>query len=88
MNGALFRSLISMSCVATAFCVCVWGGGGGGEGRGARWGANRFDRPHFDNSFFCWDQPNNYLTSSSLLTLIRQNSAFKHVTFIHYDAYK
>ena len=40
---------------------------------------------HFDNPFSCYYQPNNYLRNSSLLTL---NTAIKHISLIHADAYK
>ena len=33
-------------------------------------------------------QPSDYLTNSSLLTLITLGSVFKHVGFIHAGAYK
>ena len=44
-----------------------------GDGLGA------LNIPYFDNSLSCYNQPYNYLTSSSLLTLITLNSAFKHI---------
>ena len=39
--------------------------------------------PHVDNLFSYYDQPNNYLTNSSLLPLITLNSAFKTISYLH-----
>ena len=50
--------------------------------------ATRFSMPHFDNPFSCYYQPNNYLTNSSLLTLITLISVFKHISLMHSCAYK
>ena len=69
-------------------CVCVWGVGGGGGGVETVTKPPPDSIPHFDNSFSCYYQPNNYLPNCPLLMMLTLNSVFKHVSHIHTDAYK
>ena len=49
--------------------------GGGGGGGAVKPGFQKY-------------QPNNFLKSSSIQTLIPLNSTFNHVSLVHSDAYK
>ena len=52
--------------------------------------ATRVNIPHFDSPIFWCYRPYKYPNhpNSSLLTLITLYSAFKHISFMHLDAYK
>ena len=72
-----FRPLLSLCFVSL---MCFW------------WGfvktVAKFTMPYFDNPFFQKCKPNNFLKSSSILTLMSLYSAFKHVSLLHSDNYK
>ena len=50
--------------------------------------AAKFTIPNFYNPSSQNCKPNNFLKSSSILTLMSLNSAFKHVSLLHSDNYK
>ena len=53
-----------------------------------RFTAAKFTIRNFYNPFSQKCKPNNFLKSSSILTLMSLNSAFKHVSLLHSDNYK
>ena len=62
----------------TVLIVCFWW----------RFTAAKFTIRNFYNPSSQNCKPNNFLKSSSILTLMSLNSAFKHVSLLHSDNYK